>query len=136
MQVSVLAATEQSVTLSAPIEPNSNDTNTGFGGSAFALAILCAWSLLHVLLRTREPAARIVTQSSTIDYKHPITGPFVATSSLADEAMWARFCTTLERRKRARITLTSTLSCDGREVADFCGRFVASSAVPVERISP
>ena len=50
MAVSVKAVTTDTVILAAPLEPNINHKHTVFGGSASALGILAAWSLLHVRL--------------------------------------------------------------------------------------
>ena len=50
MGVSVLSVGEEAVTLRAPLAPNINHRETVFGGSASALAILAAWSLLHTRL--------------------------------------------------------------------------------------
>ena len=62
MQVDALEVSEDSVRLSAPLVPNVNHRATVFGGSASALAILAAWSLLHVRLRGSFPQASIVIQ--------------------------------------------------------------------------
>ena len=45
MGVRVLAASPESVVLSAPIEPNVNHRETVFGGSAAAVATLAAWTV-------------------------------------------------------------------------------------------
>ena len=55
MQISVIDVRDDGVTLRAPLAPNINHTNTIFGGSASAVAILAAWSkltrfLYHTLL--------------------------------------------------------------------------------------
>jgi thioesterase domain-containing protein len=47
MQVSVRELTDELVVLGAPLAPNMNHRSTVFGGSASALAILAAWSLLY-----------------------------------------------------------------------------------------
>ena len=53
MQVRVLAATPDEVLLQAPLAPNINHRETVFGGSASALAILAAWSLVHTRMRAQ-----------------------------------------------------------------------------------
>lgn len=125
MGVSVQAATADAVTLSAPLEPNINHKSTVFGGSASALAILAAWSLLHLRLVEEGQDCEIVIQSNDMAYERPITAAFTATSSLADPSALPTFLKTLARRKRARIEIQSVLACGGEAVGRFKGSFVA-----------
>ena len=125
MKVSVQDASVRAVALTAPLAPNVNDARTVFGGSASALALMAAWSLVHVRLESVGLGSQVVTQSSTVNYALPITGAFVATASCTDERAWERFCQTLERHRRARIEIAATLSCDGLETGTLTGRFVA-----------
>ena len=125
MEVSVHSATTQSVILSAPLEPNINHKSTVFGGSASALAILAAWSLLHLRLVDEGYHCEIVIQSNQMDYDRPITGTFTATSSLADTSAWPTFLNMLTRKKRARIEVLSVLTYGDATVGRLKGRFVA-----------
>lgn len=109
----------------APPGPMAAEEAVVFGGSAAAVAILAAWTLLYVRERARGGGARLVIQRSTIHYERPITGDFEAVCELTDEADYARFERTLARRGRARITLRSALLQDGRRAASFEGDFVA-----------
>ena len=125
MQVSVLSATADSVMLGAPLAPNINHKSTVFGGSASAVAILAAWSLLHVRLLEEGLACEIVIQSNHMDYDRPITGAFTATSSLVDPPAWPDFLKILVRRKRARVEGQSVLTFGDAIAGRFKGRFVA-----------
>jgi len=123
MGISVTAAGLVEVTLSAPLEPNVNHRSTVFGGSCASVAILAAWTLVH--LRVADSRSRVVIQHGETDYLLPIRGPFTATCRLDDEARWERFHRTLARHGRARIGLEATVSSDGRAVATFRGTYVA-----------
>jgi thioesterase domain-containing protein len=125
MQVSVCAASAESVVLSAPLEPNINHKSTVFGGSASAVAILSAWSLLHVRLEEEACRCEVVIQSNCMDYDRPISGTFMATSSLADPSDWAAFMRMLVRKKRARIEVHSTLTHNDAVAGRLKGSFVA-----------
>ena len=125
MAVSVVHASTRSVTLAAPLEPNINHKSTVFGGSAAAVAVLAAWSLLHLRLTQSGFPAEIVIQSSEMHYDRPITGAFTATSSFEDDQAWAAFTTMLQRRKRARLEIHAVLASDGDEKGRLSGRFVA-----------
>lgn len=127
MRVSVVSAGEDAVVLNAPLEPNINHRETVFGGSASALAILAAWSLLHTRLRTAGLSCRLVIQRNTMEYELPIRGRFSAQSSLETAEAWGRFIHILSRKGKARITVTSILESDGQIVGRFSGVFVAIS---------
>ena len=125
MGVSALQAAEDCVVLSAPLAPNINHRDTVFGGSASALAILAAWSLVHVRLAHSGASYRIVIQRNQIEYTEPMLGEFVASASLVDAESWDRFLKLLTRRGRARVRVGVVLRSEGVEAARFEGDFVA-----------
>jgi thioesterase domain-containing protein len=125
MGVEVLEATVDGVKLAAPLSPNINHRETVFGGSASAVAILSAWSLLYLRLKYENINSRIVIQRSTMTYEHPITDLFTASSVVCDPSVWLKFITTLKRKNRARIKINSILHCNERKVGEFEGDFVA-----------
>ena len=125
MGMHVSAVNTEHVTLSAPLAPNINHRETVFGGSASALAILSAWSLLHVRLRQEQFEGRIVIQRSTINFAHPMVAQFTATAVLPEISEWSKFVTMLRRKGRARISVVATLHCREEEVGTFNGDFVA-----------
>jgi thioesterase domain-containing protein len=125
MQISVVAISWESVTLSAPLAPNINHRMTLFGGSASALAILSAWSLVHTRLRSADLTARLVIQRNTMSYDRPITGSFTAHSYIAEPHGWSAFTRTFARKGRARIEVSSTLKYEGQSAGQFEGTFVA-----------
>jgi thioesterase domain-containing protein len=125
MGVEVLEATLHGVKLSAPLSPNINHRGTVFGGSAAAVAILSAWSLLYLRLRSEHMGSNLVIQKNEMTFECPITGLFTATSTLHDPLAWSRFIATLRRKTRARINVTSVLHCNGEKVGGLDGDFVA-----------
>jgi len=125
MQVAVDEAGVDGVRLRAPLAPNINHRETVFGGSASAVAILAAWSLLHLRLRAEGLASRLVIQRNTMDYARPIQGEFTAASTLAAPEAWPRFLRTLARMGRARAEVVAVLEADGQVVGRLTGEFVA-----------
>jgi thioesterase domain-containing protein len=125
MEVQVLEASQDRVRLSAPLEPNINHRETVFGGSASALAILSAWTLLHLRLSGNDCHTRLVIQRNSMHYEAPIESNFTARCSFDDIEAWERFTSMLNRKKRARIKVQSVLECLGKKVASFEGEFVA-----------
>lgn len=125
MEVAVRRAGATEVVLAAPLRPNINHRDTVFGGSASALALLAAWSLLYLGLTEAGANARVVVQRNTIEYEQPITGDFTATAVRPEAEAWRRFLAMLARKGRARVTVAVTLECAGRRVGRLAGDFVA-----------
>ena len=125
MHVGVVAADANGVVLQAPLAPNINHRETVFGGSASALAILAAWSLLQVRVMAAGLAPRLVIQRNTMDYELPIAGTFQARSALAEPGHWTQFTHMLERKGKARIAVNAVLAFEGEVAGRFAGEFVA-----------
>lgn len=125
MEVIVCKANAEGVTLAAPLAPNINHRETVFGGSASAVAILAAWTLLYVLLRNEGLDCRVVIQHNSINYEKPIAGTFTAVAIPPDADARTRFLKTLQRRRRARIEIASELWFEGERVGHLVGSFVA-----------
>lgn len=128
MQVSVIGVQPDSIILSAPLAPNINHQATVFGGSASAVAILAAWSLLHTRLKSAGISSHLVIQRNTMHYELPITGAFTARSFIPVAGGWDSFTRMLTRKGRARVGVTSVLECDGQVVGHLDGEFVALDA--------
>ncbi|HIG76218.1 MAG TPA: DUF4442 domain-containing protein [Bacteroidetes bacterium] len=125
--ITVVRAGPERVRLAAPLEENINHFGSVFGGSASAVAILAAWTWLHLRLSARGWTGRVVIQRSEVNYLRPTTADFEAVCEAPDARNWERFVSTLERRGRARLPLYTTLLCDGEETAHFEGDYVALS---------
>lgn len=128
MQVSVEAAAAEGVVLGAPLLPNINHRDTVFGGSASALAILSAWSLLHIRLGAGGHDTRLVIQRNTMSYEQAILGRFTAHAQAPAAGPWQAFTRMLVRKGRARISISSTLRYEGQDAGHFDGEFVALGA--------
>jgi thioesterase domain-containing protein len=125
MQVAVVSATPEAMTLSAPLAPNINHRSTAFGGSVSTLAILSAWSLVNLRLKAEGLHTRLVIQSNRMDYDAPIESDFTATATLADEGAWPLFLKMLARKGRARCVVQSVVRCGDAVGGRFEGEFVA-----------
>ena len=122
MQVSVVEVGPDSIVLSAPLAPNINHRDTVFGGSASALAILAAWSLLHTRLKSSGLSSRLVIQRNTMSYELPIAGEFTARSRISGPGAWELFTRMLQRKGRARISV-SCVGCQWWLSADIPHRW-------------
>lgn len=133
MAVDVVHADTTRVVLSAPLAQNHNHLGTVFGGSANALAILAAWSLLQLKLDAHQPPCQIIIQRNSMDYLHPISAAMTAECQFNNDMLWSRFLRTLARHHRARLTLHAEVLSAGRVCAGFDGDFVAISTSRNER---
>ncbi len=133
MQVSVSAVAADGIVLCAPLLPNINHRETVFGGSASALAILAAWSLVHLRLQAAGAASRLVIQRNRMEYTAPIQGAFCAHSFLTEPGRWEPFLGTLQRKGMARIRVGATLIFAEQEAGRFEGEFVALAQGRSER---
>lgn len=125
MQVAAVEARPECVVLAAPLAPNINHRETVFGGSASALGLLAAWSLIRLGLLEAGVEARLVVQRNTVEYERPITGDFRAAARRTDPEPWRRFLAALARKGRARIRVEAMLECAGARVGRLEGDFVA-----------
>jgi thioesterase domain-containing protein len=124
--VTVIRADAGGVELRAPLAPNINHRSTVFGGSAISVAILAAWTLVHLwtLDLHRLGRYRVVIHRSAMDYLAPLQGDFSAICTPPSDAL-ERFTGTLERHRRARVDLTARVTTGDRDVGSFAGSYVA-----------
>ncbi len=128
MQVSVLEATPEQVILGAPLAPNINHRETVFGGSASALTILSAWTLLHTKITASGFKCTLVIQRNTMSYDKAVTGSFSAKATAPSAEAWQSFTRMLQRKGLARICISSVLMQEGSAAGHFEGDFVALGA--------
>ncbi|ODT50352.1 YiiD C-terminal domain-containing protein [Devosia sp. 63-57] len=124
MAVSAVSVHAQGVTLSAPLDPNINVHGTAFGGSVSTLGVLAAWSVVHLRLEAEAVAAQLVIHRNETEFLAPITGRFEAVAQIEPQA-WIEFRTMLDRRGKARLSVTADLLFEGGVAARMTGEFVA-----------
>lgn len=130
MGIRVVEATLDGVTLSAPLEPNVNHRSTVFGGSCASVAILAAWTLVHLRVQAAGIDGRVVIQRGATEYRLPIQGTFVATCASPGDPTWDRFIRALGRRGQARVELEVVVTSEDSVVASFSGAYVAIAGQP------
>ena len=123
MAVEVRAAGVDGVELYAPLAPNINHRDTVFGGSASAVAILAAWSALHVRMRAAGLDVRLVIRRNTMSYERPITTGFTATAAPPTGEAWEKLVATAARSRPARVNVAAQLYCEGLLVGELDGEF-------------
>jgi thioesterase domain-containing protein len=126
MGIVVVAASEESLVLRAPLAANANHQGTAFGGSLFSLAALAGWAWLTRFVARQALDANAVIQDGRIDYLLPVHGAFTATLAPPSAADVGRFRAMLRRAARGRIRLHVELHDDARLAARFEGVFAAA----------
>ena len=111
------------LTLTAPLAPNTNHKSTAFGGSLYSLAVLCGWGLLHLKLAKARMHQPIVIQESSIRHLHPVKHDLHAECRVDDDTV-GKFLLALKKHGRARISLDIVITEDGRTAVEFSGRYV------------
>jgi thioesterase domain-containing protein len=123
MAVEVRAASVDGVEVFAPLAPNINHRDTVFGGSASAVAIVAAWSALHVRMRAAGLDVRLVIRRNTMSYALPITTGFTATAASPTGEAWQKLLAAVQRGRPARVHVAARLYCEGELVGDLDGEF-------------
>lgn len=126
MGVTVVACDARAAVLRAPLAPNINHHANVFGGSASAVALLAGWLWLHGALCEAGLTVKPVIQRNTMDYLVPITQDFEARCAAPPAEALAKFLKTLQRHRRARITLEVELVCGGMRVGFLTGDYAAT----------
>jgi len=124
IDLTVIDASPDAVTLQAPLAPNINHKSTAFGGSLYCAAVLAGWSLIFVRLRELGLAAHIVIQQSDTRYLAPVTGDIRARCHIGSEEAFARTARLFEKRGMARISLQVEIEGGDGVAVLFEGKYV------------
>lgn len=108
--------------LDAPLEPNVNDKNTGFGGSIASLATLCGWSLLSLVAHEVSENNIIFIGESNMRYLVPTLGDFHTQASLTQDEK-QEIVQKINSNKTAKIHLSINVFNEEQCVAIFTGTY-------------
>jgi thioesterase domain-containing protein len=126
MRIALRAYDGESLTLAAPLQPNSNDKGCAFGGSLASLTTLAGWGVVALRLKSLGMNCEVYVQDSTIRYLAPVWGELVASARLAEGESWDAFFDTLTAHGRGRLRLDCRVPLeDGKDACTFAARFVA-----------
>lgn len=123
MGVRVTRFDDEKLVITAPLAANHNHLGTAFGGSLGAIATLAGYALLWLELDDRD--SHIVIKSSSVQYRHPVTGDIRAVCKRLDQTQLEAFRTKFARTGKAGIELAVTIEENNRVCVDFQGLFVA-----------
>jgi len=126
MQVEIDNISNNSITVSAPLNANINYEGTAFGGSLNTVSILACYTLVHHILKIEGiEFDSLVIQNSEIEYIQPVEKDFFAISYISDKSKKHLF-EMLERKRRGRVEVISFIRTGGRAIdqVKFKARFV------------
>lgn len=123
INVTVTGYDGHALQLEAPLAPNINHKETAFGGSLYAIAVLCGWGLLHLKLAEAGLQRHIVIQESNIRYLRPVRDRLLAVCR-AEQPAIEKLLHALHRHGRARIALDAAVLADGSPAVEVSGRYV------------
>lgn len=124
VDVQARVASPDRVVLVAPLQVNRNHHETAFGGSLALLGVVSGWSLLHVALEAEGIAAKLVVQSTQIDYSRPVSEDLRAET--CRPADWADFVERLRTRGKGRIDLVTRIAAGDGDGVVLRGRYAAA----------
>lgn len=127
MDVQLATCSSGTLSLRAPLAPNTNDKGCAFGGSLVSLMTLNGWALVELPLRERGMACDLFVGTSTVRYLAPLWRDFRSEAQLADGSDWTDFFATLEARGKAAIEVACSVPNDegSGPAATLHARFVA-----------
>ena len=109
------------LSLRADFEANINLHGTAFAGSLYAINALCGWSMLHLQLALADLKGSIVLAEGNIRYTAPVRDTILATCAWPNGS--DAFESIKSGKKKARVTLTSSVEQDGQPAVRFEGRY-------------
>ncbi len=124
MGITVAEVSPLSITVTAKLAPNINHRDSAFGGSISTLGILAGWIILKHRCQTFEPKPTLVIQASNTQFLKPIISDYSSQVIDFTEADFAKFSRAYQRYGKARLTLKSTVTCEGEVCATHEGVFV------------
>lgn len=108
-----------------PLRPNKNHKNTAFGGTLVAAQALVSWAWLMTLLEEKKIQAEVVVQRQSSEFLHPVAQEFMAETVLVKPGDVRTFLSVLQRRGRARMTISAQIRVGQRILANYVGQYVA-----------
>lgn len=130
MQIRATGFDDEVLQLQAPLAANINDKQCAFGGSLASLMTLAGWGWLMLKLREAGMQADVYVADSSIRYLAPLYDDLRGDARLADGQDWPAVLRCLGERKRARVSMRSSVrNARGEAVATLEARFALKQAI-------
>jgi len=106
MQFNITSLSANSISVSAPLQPNVNIHGTGFAGSIYSIAVLTGWALCVHIMDELGFDGDLVVASAEIRYRSPVTGDLLcstATSATERENFASNFISIGKAKLRLQV---------------------------------
>lgn len=113
----------QSLSLKAPLAPNINDKGTAFGGSLYNACVMVCWGFAYLKTIEANIEGNQVVAGGSIKYKGPVDADYIAVCESPSHEDVVHFIDGFKRHGKGRITLKSTITCNGRVAVEFEGTY-------------
>lgn len=123
MQLTVKELSRTTIKLTAPLDANSNDKGTAFGGSIYSLLVLSGWSLVSAGLESAGILAEVVIAKSDISFLKPVTGELQAIAQEFNDGGLKAAVEKTAERGYAKLKVQAELVCHGEIAATFQGTY-------------
>lgn len=102
----------QTLSITAPLAPNTNDKGTAFAGSLATLATVTGWAALTLWAKTQYVPCYVAAAESHIRYRKPVMGDFQAVASLPSADDLAGLQARIASHGRGRVSVQVVLRCE------------------------
>ncbi len=112
-----------SVSLAAPLAPNTNDKGTAFGGTLDSILFLSGWAMTYQILRAENEQPNIAIIGSETRFLRPVREEIVAICPRPEPELVQDLISTYRRQGKARWTLAASIRADGEIAVQFKGSY-------------
>ncbi len=112
-----------SLSLTAPLQPNINDKQTAFGGSLYTVCVMNCWGMVYLKTLEKGISCNQVVAQSNISYHAPVDGEIISICESPNEETLNNFFARYEEKGRSKITLHAEVQCNGKTAVKFEGTY-------------
>ena len=80
---------------------------------------------MNLVRSKREAPGEIVIVGSSVNFLHPVTSDFRASTRIPEQEKWERFLKVLDRKGKGKVELSAQIMQDGKVAVDYVGTFAA-----------
>ena len=125
MNINIKEYNEKELITTAPLNINTNDKGTAFGGSLSTMTIISSWSLCWLISKELGfNSKNIVVIKNENSYKKPVTKDIVCYTQKPSQQEIATLKEKLQTKKSASIKINSIIIENNETCVEFQGYYV------------
>ncbi|KZX80544.1 hypothetical protein A3715_16635 [Oleiphilus sp. HI0009] len=123
-EISVHSYDGNRLVFEAPLDPNTNDKGTAFGGSIYVIAVATAWGMSSIKSQELGLDGELVVAKAEIEYLRPLSETLRAEVLSPDQESLDHFKHSFETRGKAAFELEVLVNnSEGKACARFNGKY-------------